>query len=123
MQDLEQEIRDECYADFEARLELERRRWKGAWDEEADRNDEHLDRKIDILAKGLSSEGFEIHEDKQPVLDDRLKELEDENEVLRERLRVLERESQGKSPVKLVKKRLLKAPKWQGEENALLASP
>jgi hypothetical protein len=121
MQEMEQEIRDECYADFEARLDQERRRWKGAWEEEADRNDEHLDRKIDILAKGIDST-FEIHEDIAPTEDQRVRELEDENEALRRKVQALEREMLQRSPVKKTQ-RVLKAKRWQGEENELLGSP
>ena len=122
MQEVEQDVRDECYADFEARLDQERRRWKGAWEEEADRNDEHLDRKIDILAKGIDST-FDIHEDPQSPEDDRVRELEDENEALRRKLEALEREMLQRSPVKLKSQRVLKAKRWLGEENELLGSP
>lgn len=122
MQEVEQEVRDECYADFELRLDQERRRWKGAWEEEADRNDEHLDKKIDILAKGIDST-FDIHEDAAPLEDIRTRELEDENEVLRRKLESLEREMQQRSPVKMKTQRVLKAKRWQSEENDLLGSP
>ncbi|KIW08205.1 uncharacterized protein PV09_01135 [Verruconis gallopava] len=121
MQDIEQEVREECYNDFEARLDQERRRWKGAWEEEADRNDEHLDRKIDILAKGIDST-FDVYED-SPAENDRVKELEDENEALRRKVEALEREMLQRSPVKLKSQRVLKAKRWQGEENELLGSP
>jgi hypothetical protein len=122
MQEVEQEVRDECYADFEARLDQERRRWKGAWEEEADRNDEHLDKKIDILAKGIDST-FDIHEDAMPAEDARLRELEDENDGLRRKLEALEREMLQRSPVKLKNQRVLKSKRWLGEENELLGSP
>lgn len=122
MQEVEQEVRDECYADFEARLEQERRRWKGAWEEEADRNDEHLDKKIDILAKGIDST-FEIHEDGASSEGSRVRELENENEALRRKLEALEREMLQRSPVKLKSQRVLKTKRWLGEENELLGSP
>ena len=122
MQEVEQEVRDECYADFEARLDQERRRWKGAWDEEADRNDEHLDKKLDILAKGIDST-FDIHEDRDTTEGGRVRELEDENEALRQKLALLEREMLQRSPVKLKGQRVLKAKRWLGEENELLGSP
>lgn len=120
MQEIEQEIRDECFNDFETRLDQERRRWKGAWDEEADRNDEHLDRKIEILAQGIDS--FDIHEDVVVTDGERVRELEDENEGLRRRLENLEREVLQRSPVKKTQ-RVLKARKWLGEENEVLTSP
>ena len=106
MTTLEQEIRDECYEEMEQRIEEERRRWKGAWDEEADRNDEHLDRKIDILARGIR-----IHEDPELTAEERVTELEDENTALKRRIDDLQRELLGKSPTK--KQRVLKAKKWE----------
>jgi hypothetical protein len=109
MESIEQEIRDECYSEMEVRLDGERRRWKGAWDEEADRSDEHFDKKIDILTRGIN-----IHEDPEPTEDERMRELEDENEALRRKVEMLEREQQLRSPVK--KQRVLKAKKW-GTEN------
>ena len=52
---MEQEIREECAEETERRLEEERNRWMGARAEEADRNDEHLDRKLEILSKTIQS--------------------------------------------------------------------
>lgn len=31
---MEQEVREECWSEMERRMEEEKRRWKGAWDEE-----------------------------------------------------------------------------------------
>jgi len=105
MLEVEQEIRDECYEEMEARIEGERRRWKGAWDEEADRNDEHLDKKLEILVRGI-----QIHEDPEPQGDDRLRMLEAENERLRLKIEAMDREKHLQSPTK--KQRVLKARKW-----------
>ena len=70
---VEMEVREECWTEMEKRLEEQRRRWMGAWGAEvsflraiendvhadrggkADRNDEHLDRKMEILSKGIQS--------------------------------------------------------------------
>ncbi|TID25404.1 putative kinesin family protein [Venturia nashicola] len=115
MEGVEQEIRDECYAEMESRVELERRRWKGAWEEERDMNDEHLDKKIEILARGI-----EVYEDedcevrpaaKDDVESEKMRELEDENEALRRKVDMLEREMHSRSPVKL-KQRVLKGKKF-----------
>lgn len=103
---LEQEIRDECYEEMETRIEVERRRWKSAWDEEADRNDEHLDQKIEILARGI-----DIHEDPEPPAEERVSDLEAQNEALRRKIDSLEREVLGRSPTK--KQRVLKTKKWE----------
>jgi len=105
MLQVEQEIRDECYEEMEASIESERRRWKGAWDEEADRNDEHLDKKLEILARGI-----QIAEDPKPEGEERIWLLEEENARLRLKIETMEREKQLQSPTK--KQRVLKARKW-----------
>ncbi|KAL8716375.1 MAG: hypothetical protein Q9220_000282 [cf. Caloplaca sp. 1 TL-2023] len=95
---IEREVREECWEEMERRMSEERRRWLGAWGEEADRNDEHLDRKLDIVTKGIH-----IYED--PVdKSERLAQLEDENETLRGRLDSLEREINSRSPTRSSKK-------------------
>ncbi|QDS75772.1 hypothetical protein FKW77_008752 [Venturia effusa] len=114
MESAEQEIRDECYAEMETRVELERRRWKGAWEEERDMNDEHLDKKIEILTRGIEvyeDEDCEVRENIDNEMDsERVRELEDENEALRRKVEMLEREMQLRSPVK--KQRVLKGKKF-----------
>ncbi|KAI4110777.1 MAG: hypothetical protein LQ339_001053 [Xanthoria mediterranea] len=89
---IERETREECWEEMERKMGEERRRWLGAWGEEADRNDEHLDRKLDILTKGI-----QIYEDPEDRVD-RVTELEGENEQLRRRLDALEREINSRSP-------------------------
>jgi len=106
---LEADLRETLADEFEERLEMERRRWKGAWDEEADRNDEKLDQKIEILVR--AKDGVQIYEDPEPSDNDRIQELEDENETLKRRIEHLERESQLRSPTK--KQRVLKTRKWE----------
>lgn len=95
----EQEIRDECFAEMDDLLEKERRRWKAAWEAEADAADERLDAKIDIVARTANTASaqptFQIHEDAEKVRD-----LEDEVDQLKARLRDLERERAQQSPTK-----------------------
>ena len=52
---IEAAVREECWSDMERKIEEERRRWMNAMGEEADRNDAHLDRKLEILAHGIQS--------------------------------------------------------------------
>jgi hypothetical protein len=92
---VEQEAREECWIEMERRIEEERLRWKGAWGEEADRNDEHLDKKLDILTRTI-----QIHEDPEPSSREHTEELEDENEMLRRKVDLLERELRNRSPTK-----------------------
>lgn len=51
--ELEQEIREDCYADFEQRLALEMARWKASLSMEQERGEEHWDRKVEVLARGV----------------------------------------------------------------------
>ncbi|CAO1596734.1 hypothetical protein XANCAGTX0491_000566 [Xanthoria calcicola] len=95
---IERETREECWEEMERKMGEERRRWLGAWGEEADRNDEHLDRKLDILTKGI-----QIYEDPEDRVD-RVTELEGENEQLRRRLDALEREINSRSPSRSMRK-------------------
>lgn len=112
MLEVEQEVRDDCYNEMENRLQAERRRWKGAWAEEADRNDERFDRKLDILSRSVH-----VHEDDEDNQegggDEKTSRLEMENERLKRKLEDLERELQGKSPTR--KQRVLKARKWEAD--------
>ncbi|KAA6415775.1 MAG: kinesin family [Lasallia pustulata] len=94
-EEVERQVREECWAEMEVKIEAERRRWMGAWCEEADRNDEHLDRKLEILSRGI-----QIHEDPGPHPDDHIADLESQNEALRRKLDAMERELQCRSPTK-----------------------
>ncbi|KAL4741200.1 P-loop containing nucleoside triphosphate hydrolase protein [Aspergillus similis] len=92
---IEQEVREECWAEMDERMEQERKRWQAAWDEQTGRNDDHIDKKIELL-----SQRFQIHEDPQPSSDERLEELEFENDQLRTKIIALERELNCRSPSK-----------------------
>ncbi|KAI9791424.1 MAG: hypothetical protein M1833_001529 [Piccolia ochrophora] len=113
---VESETREECWAEMERRMEAERGRWKGAWDEavssyspevdgpgrltinQANRNDEVLDHKVDLIARS-----FHIHEDPPSTSTPHttaLSTLETENTALRTRLVRLERDLHTRSPTK-----------------------
>ncbi|KAL8653136.1 MAG: hypothetical protein Q9210_002290 [Variospora velana] len=94
-EEIERTVREECWEEMERKMAEERRRWMGAWGDEADRNDEHLDRKLDILTK--------VYEDPTDN-DERVAELETENERLRRQLDSLEREINARSPTRPSKK-------------------
>ncbi|OJJ44298.1 hypothetical protein ASPZODRAFT_71833 [Penicilliopsis zonata CBS 506.65] len=99
---IEQEVREECWAEMDERMEEERRRWQSAWDEQVGRNDEHMDKKIELVSRG-----FQIHEDPEPAVDERVADLEFENEQLLKKIAALERELTGRSPTKKSKPRNL----------------
>ncbi|KAI9757916.1 MAG: hypothetical protein M4579_003252 [Chaenotheca gracillima] len=93
--EVEQDVREECWAEMESKMEEERIRWKGVWGAETDRNDEHVDRKLEILTRSI-----QIYEDPQNAGNAHVEELENENDSLRRKLAILERELQGRSPTK-----------------------
>ncbi|CAJ2512650.1 Uu.00g007690.m01.CDS01 [Anthostomella pinea] len=102
--ELEQEIREECYADFEHRLALEMGRWKASLSLEQERGEEHWDRKIEVLARSVSvvltapSDEDDVEdEDKENVL---IENLEQENDRLRREVAVLKRELSSRTPSK-----------------------
>lgn len=94
MLDLEAAIRDDCAVEFEQRLALEMARWKASMDLEKERNDEHWDRKIEVLQQGLDGDS---DCDKENVL---IEDLEEEVERLRRENGILKRELAGRSPSK-----------------------
>ena len=117
MEQVEADVREEMWRETEALMQEERRRWRAAREEESERNDEHLDRKLEILTRGC----IEVLEDPEPTVDERVEELESENERLRARLENVEREKGLRSPSK--KMRVLKSRKWEGSGLGLDGSP
>ncbi|KAI0443152.1 P-loop containing nucleoside triphosphate hydrolase protein [Xylaria telfairii] len=102
--DLEQEVREECYADFEQRLAMEMNRWKASLSVEHERGEEHWDRKVEVLARSVgvvvtapSDEDDLENEDKENVL---IENLEQENERLRREVAILKRELSSRTPSK-----------------------
>ncbi|KAB2569918.1 Kinesin family protein [Lasiodiplodia theobromae] len=116
MVEAEAALREELYAEYEDRLEQLQRRYKASWDEEADRCEEHWDRKVEILTKGIQVHEDEGDDDDEggPVVAggsssssssreqdrERIAELEDENAALRRQVEMLRREQQLRSPSK-----------------------
>ncbi|KAK7516684.1 kinesin family protein-like protein [Phyllosticta citriasiana] len=137
--DMEQQLRDELCAEFESRLAALQRTYRGAWDEEADRNDERLDRKIELLTQSATAPAAEVerHDESEREraedLASRVDALEDENDALRQKVKLLERATQAAvSPSKkqtlthsqsqsqtlpIRKTRVLKAKKWRMEDD------
>ncbi|OAA65677.1 kinesin family protein [Niveomyces insectorum RCEF 264] len=99
--ELEQEIREDCAAEFEQRLVLEMARWKAGLEVEKERGEEHWDRKVEVMER-LQSAAAETndaadYENKENVL---VENLEEENERLRQEIQVLKRELTSRSPTK-----------------------
>lgn len=113
---VEAEIREEVWAEMEARLENEQRRWRAAREQEQDAAESHIDAKLEILTRGI-----EVHEDPEPTTEERMFDLEDENERLRAKIEMMEREKGMRSPSK--KMRVLKTRRWEGSDVNLDGSP
>lgn len=92
---IEQDVREECWAEMDERMEEERKRWQSAWDDQAGRNDEHIDQKIELLSRGFN--GI-VREDPETPPDEKTEELAFENDQLRSRIIALERELNCQSP-------------------------
>lgn len=97
MLDMEAAIRDDCATEFEQRLALELARFKASMALEQERNEEHWDRKVDALERGLDAGGDENDGDKENIL---IEDLSQEVERLRRENAVLKRELAGRSPSK-----------------------
>jgi hypothetical protein len=122
MAELEQDIRDECYAEMETAVDQERRRWQSALDNEQDNQQAHLDSKIDVVIKATKAQmrdEVKIYEDPDPELKDRIDELERENEMLRAKLEAKEREAHNRSASPVKKMRVLKSKKWEDPDRTL----
>jgi Kinesin motor domain len=91
---VEQEVREECWAQMEADMEAERQRWRRAKEEDRARAEGYLDGKIEILEKGVT---VDVHEDAPHQM---LEEAERENEALRRKIDSLERQLNLRSPTK-----------------------
>ncbi|KAL6916155.1 hypothetical protein FSST1_007650 [Fusarium sambucinum] len=94
MLDLEAAIREECANEFEQRLALEMARWKNSMSIEQERTEEHWDRKIEVLERGLATDE---DGDKENVL---IEDLEEEVDRLRRENGILKRELASRSPTK-----------------------
>ncbi|ELR08729.1 hypothetical protein GMDG_03411 [Pseudogymnoascus destructans 20631-21] len=92
--EIEAVVREEMWGEMEERFETELKQWKARWEEEKERGGEHLDRKVEVLVRGLGmeGEGKENHEG--------MEELEEENRALRAMVVRLQREVGGGSPTK-----------------------
>lgn len=95
----EAEVREECYTEMEKKLKQEMQRWKATWAAEADRSDEHMDKKLEILTRTIDIVEDEDKENQELGVDE---DLEAENERLRREVAMLRRDLQSRSPSKRI---------------------
>jgi hypothetical protein len=104
--EIEAEIREECYAEMEIRLQAEMRRWKATWEEERERGENHMDMKLDIIARlgGDDEDKENEHRGETPLSHEggkqSLQDLENDNARLRRELEKMKREAGNVSPSK-----------------------
>ena len=117
--EIEAEIREEVWSEMEAKLAQEQRRWRAARQEEFERSEEHVDRKMDILTRGISiyedddKENAPTGTDSERFADqNEVVVLREENDKLQSRIALMERENGLRSPSKKI--RILKTRKWDG---------
>ena len=106
---MEAEIREECFIEFEDRMEAEKERWRAAWEEEREKGAMHLDSKLEILTRGIGvvAEDGDVKREEE---EDDWGVRERLEELLREKVRVAERERNARTPSRKI--RVLKARKW-----------
>lgn len=97
LMDVEAAVRDECATEFEQRLTFELARFKASLAQEQERNDEHWDRKVDVLERGLDRDDDGRDDDKENVL---VEDMAHELARLRRDNSVLRRELAARSPGK-----------------------
>lgn len=95
--DVEAAVREDCAIEFEERLALELARCKASLAAEQERNEEHWDRKVDVMERGFGPEDTPGSEDKENVL---IENLEEEVERLRRDNVIMKRELNNRSPSK-----------------------
>jgi len=93
--EIEAEVREECYQEMEKKMQSELHRWKLVWEAERERNDVHIDRKLEIYTRSIDAAEDEDKENQGFVGD-----LELENERLRREVEMLRRDVQSRSPSK-----------------------
>lgn len=91
--EIEAEIREECYLEMEKKIQSELARWKANWVMEQEKNEVHIDRKLEIYTRSIDA--AEDEENKENELD-----LESENERLRREVEMLRRDLSSRSPSK-----------------------
>jgi len=95
--EMEMQVREEVFAEMEGKMEEEMRRWKASFAAEADRNDEHLDRKLSILTKTMD---LSLPDEDKENANSGAEDLEAENDRLRAEIQQLRRELGSRSPSK-----------------------
>lgn len=100
----EQAIREDCAAEYEERLAVEISRGKAAMQMEAERGQEHWDRKLEVFERSLETrEAVAEASDDDSIINKEnvlVENLEQENARLRREVTILKRELAGRTPSK-----------------------
>lgn len=93
----EAEVREECYIEMEQKLQQEMQRWKNIWAMEQESAEEHLDRKIDLLTRGMDMADEDKENANAGQGTAQADDLEMENMRLRREVELLTRQLQSRS--------------------------
>jgi hypothetical protein len=96
----EAEVREECYIEMEQKLQQEMQRWKNIWAMEQESAEEHLDRKIDLLTRGMDMTDEDKENANAGQGTAQTDDLEMENMRLRREVELLTRQLQSRSPTR-----------------------
>ncbi|POS74315.1 kinesin motor domain-containing protein [Diaporthe helianthi] len=104
MLELEQAVREDCAAEYEERLAVEISRGKAAMQMEAERGQQHWDRKLEVFERSLGTHEAmaEASDDDDTINKENVlvENLEEENARLRREVTILKRELIGRTPSK-----------------------
>jgi hypothetical protein len=98
VEEKEADVREECYLQMEEHLQREMQRWKATWALEQELGDEHLDRKLDILTRGIDAGGDD--KENHASADAAGEDLAEENQRLRRDVELLTRQLHARSPTR-----------------------
>ncbi|KAF3923130.1 Kinesin-4 [Dactylellina cionopaga] len=99
--DIERAVREEVTSDMELKISLMQRKMLVKMEEEAEREEEHVDRKLDMLKRTLLESNDENDRARDVEIEQYVRELEAENSMLRGEVLSLKRKrANGDSPLK-----------------------
>jgi hypothetical protein len=105
--DMEMQVREEVWTEMEKRMEQDRRGWMARWEEERERGGEWVDRKLEVLVRGLDlDDEKDGNKENIPAAncnagENEKADLEEENCQLKAMVKRMQREAGQKSPSKL----------------------
>lgn len=98
--EIETDVREQCYGEMEEQFLIEMERWKARWQDEKESQEEHIDRKLEILGRMNDDEADEEDKENFHSGQGHSEGLAADNERLRREVESLKRELHNRSPTK-----------------------